>query len=179
MTDTSFYFTIPSIQFCLKPLSQAILSQLRYTGLHPTQRAFVSLNSCLEQASNSSWPPPFCGRCCVRNASLCQLELKTCVFCPPHPISPLLSFQRCKTRQCYLTYSPIKLLRANLIFISHVFLSHLPISLHLNCLGQEFVELCRNEIGKLRKGIPFMVHTCTFFSACFTLGYEKQNGDTA
>lgn len=65
---SSFYLTVPSTWFCLEPLSQAILSQLPYTGLYPTQRAFVSLNSCLEETSNSSLTSSFlwwvqCKRC--------------------------------------------------------------------------------------------------------------------
>lgn len=80
------------------------------------------------------------------------------MFCPPHSISPLVSFQRylcneewifCKIRQCYLKYSPIKLLRANLILYPMCSLVAFQFSLPLNCLGQEFVELRGNEIGKL------------------------------
>ena len=72
VTDTSFYFTVPSIPFHLKPhfLKACCHSSLPLVCV-PHSMPLSHLSSCSEQ-SPSSFPglPSFCGECYVRCRSL-------------------------------------------------------------------------------------------------------------
>lgn len=86
------YLILPHCSKYLVLFKTTFSSQLPHTGLHPTQCAFVSLNSCLEQASNSSLTSSFlwwvqCKRC----TASCVLSTP---FCFSSPVFPEVLVQR-------------------------------------------------------------------------------------